>query len=325
MQEIKHAGRSNNADSTLVKTISSEKNLTWLRPSENQVFTITQEATLPEIVFEFQCAAMGEYKWSWVIEWEAKVSGLRERVRKGNALQVFKESGSFISANKSWAVDFSEKVLGGKLTVTVTAGTKTLTRTVVIKGQNPTVDCVAVYIATLDDMTGFEALLEQETGCKHFIDFDNEPIVAFDEGYGITQMTNPAPTYEQVWNWKANIAAGSSIYKEKVQAAKKYLGQAQRTYTDDQLRHETFSRWNGGAYHEWDSAANLWVRKSNMLCDSQTGNIGWSMNNHKNTGKTESELRERDKDTYTSGSKGQSDEHSWTYSGVCYADHVLDK
>lgn len=44
------------------------------------------------------------------------------------------------------------------------------------------------------------------------------------------------------------------------------------------------------------------------------------MDNPNNQGKTEAELRERDKDTY---GKGKSDEHPWNYSGVCYADHVL--
>ncbi|MNF88946.1 hypothetical protein D3C84_714500 [compost metagenome] len=138
-------------------------------------------------------------------------------------------------------------------------------------------------------------------------------------------MTNPVPSYEQVWNWKANILAGSSIYKDKVRIAKKYLGQAGRTYTDDQLRHEVFSRWNGGSYHEWDRVSASWVRKKNLLCDANTGNIGWSMDNEMNKDKTQAQLRERDKDTYSKGSKGQSDDHPWQYQGVCYADHVLGK
>lgn len=325
MQQVKHAGHTNSADSTVVKVVSVESSLTWVSPAENAVFKITQDAELPEIVFEFRTQVAGDYKWTWTIEWEAKVSGLRERARKGNVLQTFKESGSFVSNARSWTVGFSEKVLGGTLTVEVSVGAKTLKRAIVIKGQNPTVQSVATYIATLDDMTGFEKLLEQETNSKHFINFDGEPIVAFDKGFGITQMTNPVPSYEQVWNWKANILAGSSIYKDKVRIAKKYLGQAGRTYTDDQLRHEVFSRWNGGSYHEWDRVSTSWVRKKNLLCDANTGNIGWSMDNEMNKDKTEAQLRERDKDTYSKGSKGQSDDHPWQYQGVCYADHVLGK
>lgn len=323
MQQAKNTSSTSEADSSLVKAVSTGDTLTWVSPAENEVFKITQEATLPLMSFEFSSQAKGDYTWAWVIEWEAKASGLKERARKDSALQSFKESGSFVSNSKVWVVNFADKVLGGKLTVTVEANKKTVARTVFIQGQNPAASSVATYIATLDDMTGFEKLLEQETRSKHFINVDNEPIVAFDKGYGITQMTNPAPTYEQVWNWKANILGGSSVYKDKVKAAKTYLGQSGRLYTDDQLQHETFSRWNGGAYHEWDSATKAWVRKSSVLCDSNTGNIGWSLDNEKNKDKTEAELHERDKDTYKSGSKGQSDDHAWTYTGVCYADHVL--
>lgn len=66
-----------------------------------------------------------------------------------------------------------------------------------------------------------------------------------------------------------------------------------------------------------------WIRKKNILCDSQTGNIGWDTNKDSNKDKTESQLHERDKDTYKKGKEGQSDKHVWMYSGVCYADHVL--
>ncbi len=325
MQQVIHAGSTNNTDNTVIKIVSAESTLTWLSPAENAVFKITQDAMLPDIVFEFHTQVVGDYKWSWTIEWEAKVSGLRERVRKDKVLQSFKESGSFVSSNRIWTVSLSGQVLGGTLTVAVSLNDKTLTRTVVIKGQNPSVQSVATYVASLEDMTGFEKLLEQETRSKHFIELDGEPIVAFDKGYGITQMTNPAPNYEQIWNWKANILAGSSVYKNKVRIAKKYLGQAGRTYTDDQLRHEVFSRWNGGSYHEWDTGSGSWVRKKNLLCDANTGNIGWSMDNEMNKDKTQAQLRERDKGTYSKGSKGQSDDHPWQYQGVCYADHVLGK
>ncbi len=325
MQQVIFAGSTNNTDDTVIKVVSADNALTWLSPAENAVFKITQDALLPDIFFEFHTEVFGLYTWSWTIEWEAKASGLRERARKDDVLQIFKASGSLVSDKKTWSVNFAEQVLGGILTVSVSVGDKSLTRSVVIQGQNPTRQSIASYVGSLDNMSGFEKLLEQESRSKHFIDFDGEPIVAFDKGYGITQMTNPAPNYEQVWNWKANILAGSSIYKDKVRIAKKYLGQAGRTYTEDQLQHEVFSRWNGGSYHEWDTVSASWVRKKNLLCDSNTGNIGWSTDNEKNKDKTQAQLRERDKETYSKGTKGQSEDHPWQYQGVCYADHVLGK
>jgi hypothetical protein len=263
MQHLKNASNANQTEKSVIKVVSSGSALTWVSPVENEVLKITQDAGLPAVEFEFTSQSAGDYKWSWVIEWQAKVSGLRERERKGDALQVFSDSGSFVSKSTKWTLDFAGRILGGKLSVTVSVGQSTIVRTVIIKGQNPSKESVAAYVATLDDMSGFEKLLEQETKSKHFIDLDGEPIVAFDKGYGITQTTNPAPSYEEIWNWKANILAGSSIYKEKVRAAKKYLGQADRVCTDDQLQHEVFSCWNGGSYHQWDSASNSWIRKSN--------------------------------------------------------------
>ncbi|NWB94243.1 hypothetical protein [Pseudomonas agarici] len=325
MQQVKYAGSTNNADGSVIKVVSAEGALTWVSPAENELFTITPDAVFPNIVFEFRTIIPGDYQWSWAIEWQAKTSGLREQARERGVLESFKEAGEFVGNSKIWTVDFSGRVLGGKLTVTVIIGQKTLVRTVWIAGQNPTQENVATYVASLEDMNGFEKLLQQETNAKHFINFDGEPIVAFDKGYGITQMTSPAPSYEQAWSWKANIVAGSSIYRDKVRIAKKYLAQAGRTYTDDQLRHEVFSHWNGGSYHVWDADSASWIRKKNVLCDSNTGNIGWSMDNEKNKDKIESELHERDKDTYKKGTKGQSDDHPWGYKGGCYADHVIEK
>lgn len=323
MQKVSNGARSNARDESRVRVISAGSGLSWVRPADGSIFNLTDQAELPEITFEIRGHDDNELSWSWDIEWEAKVSGLKEQARKNTVLQTFNLSGSLVARNNSWVVEFSGEVLGGRLTVGVTNGRESIKRTVTIKGVNPSKELVAQYIAELEDMEGFEKLLEQETNTKHFINLDGEPIAAFDKGYGITQMTNPAPSYEQVWNWKANILGGSAIYKEKVAAAKKYLGQKDREYTDDQLKHEIFSRWNGGVYHQWDEVEKVWVRKRNLLCDSATGNIGWSMNKVKNEGKTEAELRERDKEKYKDGSKGQSADHPWQYSGVCYADHVL--
>ena len=88
-----------------------------------------------------------------------------------------------------------------------------------------------------------------------------------------------------------------------------YLSQDERTYTIDQLKYETVCRWNGGTYHEWDHKTSSWVRPSNILCDSQTGNIGWVMSDEGNQGKTEAELRKRDSGEYANRPSGA----KWRY------------
>lgn len=37
-------------------------------------------------------------------------------------------------------------------------------------------------------------MINQESRFENFINADNEPVVAFDNEYGMTQVTNPAPT-----------------------------------------------------------------------------------------------------------------------------------
>lgn len=59
-------------------------------------------------------------------------------------------------------------------------------------------------------------------------------------------MTKSALSHEQVWYWKANILGGLLIFRDKQRAVMCYLQQAGRTFTQDQLQHETLSRWNGG-------------------------------------------------------------------------------
>ena len=136
-----------------------------------------------------------------------------------------------------------------------------------------------------------------------------------------TQITNPAPNYEQTWNWKENIRVGSKLYKEKQLLAKKLLD-THPPYTDDMLERETYTRWNGGSYYHWDAANKKWGVSDDVLCDTKIGNMGWDPDLKANSGKSESDLHERDKDSYKDGKSGQTADHPWKYSGICYANHV---
>lgn len=176
----------------------------------------------------------------------------------------------------------------------------------------------------LDDTAG--RLIQQESRFKHVINKDLEPIVAGDRGFGVVQLTNPMPSYSQIWSWKENVDAGIALLRKKRAAAKRdFEKEKPVSYTDEMLDTETITRWNGGKYHEWDQDKKKWVRQKSILCDTKTGNIGWDMTLESNSGKTESELHDRDKLTYSKMKAGQDEEHAWKYSGVCYADHIAAK
>jgi hypothetical protein len=70
----------------------------------------------------------------------------------------------------------------------------------------------------------------------------------------------------------------------------------------------------------WDEAAARWARPAHILCDSQTGNIGWDLTDPANAGRTEAELRARDRAEYAAPRRPGA---RWRYLGVCYADRLL--
>lgn len=312
--------KTNKKKGSLVKTIVLEDSGKWVRPNSGEKFFIDEDAKFPAIVFEIDTTESGPYDWSWELSWPATVSGLRESEKRGKALKTFSEKGKFNQTGKNWAVDFSGKIIGGTLTVQVKIGNVLFKRSVYIKGKNPGEERVKQFLNTLEDVKGFDKLVEQESTFKNFINADNLPVVAFDGGYGMTQMTKPAPSFVQIWNWKENIKAGSALYKEKQKLAKAYLSKHNRTYTDEQLKLETWSLWNGGNYHVWDEKNKIWVRNPNILADTATGNIGWDTRREENKNKTEAELHERDKEQYKKPPKKSN--RKWDYSGVVYADHV---
>jgi hypothetical protein len=270
-----------------------------IKPKANDKFTITAVPGWPSFAFETDAA--GQHTWNWTISWGS-----------------FKKSGSQTTPGNLWDAQSVVTNLGGSLTVMVSAAKQSASITVKIYGTNPSAADVTAYLTTKPGSDGFDKLVEHESNFRQF-NASNEPVKSFDNGYGMCQLTSPAPSYEQVWNWKLNVDGGLALFASKRASAVAYLSQSGRTYTSDQLKYETVCRWNGGAYHEWDAKAGAWVRKTEILCDPATGNIGWNMTDPQNKGKTVAELHKRDAGTYSHRPSGA----HWFYSGVCYADAVL--
>ncbi|WP_042269918.1 hypothetical protein [Paraburkholderia heleia] len=320
VRHVKHASATNINQKSLVKAVIQNDTGEWVRPATGDKFYIDESPKFPSVVFEIKTDVPPPYQWKWTIVWDAQVSSLRESAKRGKKLRTFSQSGSFTSNEKSWEANLNDMIVGGKLSVQVAAGATEFRRTVFVLGKNPAKENVVSFIATMPNTLGFDKVVEQESHFKNFINADNEPVVAGDRGYGLTQMTNPAPSYEQIWNWKENIKVGVKLFQEKQSEAKDAFGH--HPYTDDQLMRETFTRWNGGTYYQWNSETKQLERK-NVLCDPTQGNIGWNMDNPSNAGRTADQLHERDKGQYSQMKAGQSKEHPWTYTGMCYVDHIF--
>jgi hypothetical protein len=277
----------------------------WVRPHHGERFFIDADAHMPDITFEVSAIAAEEYRWEWTIQWHAK--GRRNRSKP---LRTFREHGEARTAAPRWKMSLDDRVIGGELTVTLHAGGRQDSRSIRIGATNPGEARVKRHLGDINeltdqDRTGLGVILDMETSEYTHVWADREPVASFDGGYGLMQLTNPAPDYEQAWSWKRNLEAGVDLYQGKRAAAKRYLEQSERSHTADQLQLETWARWNGGAYHRWDEEGQRWLRNPNILCDPASNNAGYDMTHQDNKGKTLEQLR-------TSGTPG--------YFGVCYAD-----
>ncbi|ALU90898.1 hypothetical protein Hrubri_3741 [Herbaspirillum rubrisubalbicans M1] len=293
----------------------------WIKPTTGEKFYIDEDALFPDVEFEFTTDVPGPYVWTWEMIWSAQVSSLSEKER-GRTVKNLRRAGKFTQDGRHWNARSIGAVIGGTLRIVVQVGQQEFIRTVKVLAKQPGADRIKAHIRERNEPL-MEKLIHQESRFKHVINNDLEPIVAGDRGFGVVQLTNPMPSYSQIWSWKENVDAGIALLRQKRAAAKRDFEQQKPvSYTAEMLDTETITRWNGGKYHEWDEGKKKWVRQKSILCDSKTGNVGWNMTLESNAGKTESELHDRDKGTYRKMKEGQNEEHAWQYSGVCYADHI---
>ncbi len=271
-----------------------------ISPPPNARLVIPADASTPAVIF--QTDTQGPHLWEWEIVWH-----------------TFRRGGRVQGTQRLDATNLLTD-LGGTLKVKATVGAQRAEATVRITGTNPAATVVQAYLNSRPNSDGFFRIVNHETQCRHFND-QAEPIRSFDNGYGMAQLTSPAPTFEQCWSWKRNLDAALVLFAEKRRAAAAYLSREGRRYTPDQLRRETISRWNGGAYHVWNAARRDWERNPNIVCDAQTGNIGWDMTDPDNGGQTPEQLRRRDQAEYRAGRRPGA---NWRYFGICYADRIAD-
>ncbi len=268
-------------------------------PAKGTEFTIAPEPAWPAMVFTTD--ATGPHVWRWTIRW-----------------RHFSKSGRVTTEGAEWDAATVVTDLGGTLTVKAVAGGKQASSVVKLIGSNPSDAQVLAYLQDKDDGDVMGKLIHHESKFKQFRD-NGDPVRSFDNGYGLCQVTNPPPKFEQLFNWQRNVDARLKLYATKRAAAVAHLSANDRTYTSSQLAYETVCRWNGGHYHVWSASSGAWVRRPDVLCDTQTGNIGWDTDKPENAGKTEAELRKRD----SGGYNAPGGDKSWKYFGVCYADRVL--
>jgi hypothetical protein len=126
------------------------------------------------------------------------------------------------SATSQFVIPFTE-IRGGDLTVSVSvvAGTTTLTASstgLTVVGTNPNVGSLQ---SAAPANAAFRKLTRLESGLKQFRS-PPCPLFSGDNlgGVGLCQLTSPAPTDDQVWSWKANLAGGIALWSSKESTAR---------------------------------------------------------------------------------------------------------
>lgn len=310
------AGKTNNQKKSLVECIVETESGEWVSPEKSKTFYIDQNAKFPDITYEIKTDCNGPYTWSWKIFWEVKACPQKSGKKRFKAKhsKTYVKQGSFTSYERKWKCDFGE-VIGGILSVKVKAGSSNFVRKSIILGKDPGETRIHAELDTYaekKDASLVKKIFKQETQTKHFYT-DEMPLVSFDNGYGLGQLTNPAPTYEQIWNWKKHVKTiMDTIKSNHRKRAKNYLDQ-HNNYTDDMLDLETLASYNGLArgqhYHNWNTKLNKWVVNTNVTCDPEQSNKGWLMTEEENEGKSIEELRKNKKSKPF-------------YTGRCYAEHI---
>lgn len=262
--KAKKAGKTNQISNSVVKCEVKLESGEWISPNSCEVFYIDDDAKFPKILYEIKTDREGPYEWSWDIQWTATAcpqSAGKPRFKAKKA-SLFKKSGTFSSDKKSWQADF-EDVIGGDITVKVKVAEATFTRKTFIRGKNPSIEKIHAELDLYENKQNtnlLKKIYKQESNNRQFYS-DELPLVSFDNGYGLGQLTVPEPSYEEIWNWKVH---SKYLIEKKLPAcrsiAKKYLDQ-HIPYTDDMLDLETLAVYNGLArkqrYHNWNETTKL--------------------------------------------------------------------
>lgn len=310
----KGSAKSDNIKDSLLKCEVNLETGEWVRPEGCKVFYIDEDANFPDITYEIKTDESGPYEWSWVINYEGLACAqvdMKARTKPKEGSLKFVEHGRFKSDSKIWKANLNNKIIGGDLTVTVKTGSTTFLRKTFIRGKNPGSEKVHQFLdsnwTSAQDLILIKKIFLQESHYRQFYS-DEMPLVSFDNGYGIGQITNPIPNYVTAWNWKEHVKTVMNIFlPDKRKKAKGYLSQhGVDSYTQEQYDTETMAYYNGaGRYFIWDDNTQKWIEDDTKICDPNS-NRSWNASENKTVKEL---LRDKTIPKYT---------------GHCYAKHIQE-
>jgi hypothetical protein len=194
-----------------IKVKSNDKEVT-----NGMTLYITEQAEMPSLI----ASSCEPVSWQVSFNYQAQFTGALAFSKTVNGQSS--ESASFDIVRS-----LQSEVLGGNVTArwTIVATKESGEITFNILGKSPTKNVIMNYIGSHSSLWYAKNIAAQESygGTQFRADGYPLPSSADDNGYGIYQITDPTPTYNEVWNWKANVNKGIQILNQKTAAAVKWM------------------------------------------------------------------------------------------------------
>jgi hypothetical protein len=169
-------------------------------------------------------------------KWTLKIDPLVVPVKK--IKRTFCPGETFRATGQTFTVTPTQ---GGNATLSWALGNKSGQIKFQIVGKNPIEEAVLAAIGNDPWFAPYvakrESWLKQfefRTGKKSEIDW---PMMSFDGGVGVFQLTNPQPTCDQVWKWPSNVAEGVKRLRDFNARAETYMNQQRAVARNSNKKH----------------------------------------------------------------------------------------
>lgn len=201
-----------------------EFDLLKIPAADDRVAFITANCAMPEMKAQLTPALPGEVDYELTI-----------RFRANNRDEVTTYSGR-VKADTAWHITgaMGSDFRGGHATLTCRYRGLEGRAAFAIRGLNPAKEDAGRFIGSISPLWYAPYVAIHESGSaaapvmKQFIESEHArrgeigviytPNASRDGGFGIYQLTNPKPTEQQLWSWKANCAEGA----RQLEAAQTY-------------------------------------------------------------------------------------------------------
>ncbi len=189
-------------------------------------FFITKEPAMPSVSVR---AVLDDAPGGATYNWTVSIVFDATKCPHGRPSNSATTSFSAVTGTPDFTPQFPA-IRGGDLQiqVNVSSGGQALSASTTglkIGGTNPSLDDLRNALPE----EPLRRMVRQESGGRQFIAPADAgqglcPLFSADNlgGVGLLQVTNPAPTQDEIWNWRANVAAARRLWSQKVAAAQRF-------------------------------------------------------------------------------------------------------